>query len=86
MKQMTTDSARELERLRDLVVWQDSDRMSGAPCFVGTRVPVQTLFDYLESGDSLDAFLADFPGVTYDQAVAALRVGKDVLLAAGIGA
>ncbi|MEK6703399.1 MAG: DUF433 domain-containing protein [Planctomycetota bacterium] len=43
------------------------DRMSGTPCFYGTRVPVQHLFDYLKAGHTLDAFLDDFPGVTREQ-------------------
>ena len=43
--------------LRKLVVWQDPERMSGTPCFAGTRVPVKSLFDYIEAGDSLDDFL-----------------------------
>ncbi len=66
--------------LRNLVVWQDPDRMSGAPCFAGTRVPIRTLFDYLEGGDSLNEFLDSFPGVTREQALSALRLGKEQLL------
>src|SRR5438105_2269989 len=65
------------ESLRDLVVWQDPKRMSGTPCFAKTRVPITTLFDYLEVGDSLNEFLEHFPGVTREQAVGALRLGKD---------
>jgi uncharacterized protein (DUF433 family) len=42
--------------------------MSGAPCFTGTRVPINHLFDYLEAGDSLDVFLEDFPNVTLNEA------------------
>jgi len=42
------------------------DRLSGTPVFAGTRVPVQTLIDYLEGGDPLEAFLADFPSVSRD--------------------
>jgi len=63
------------------IVWCDPERMSGTPCFTGTRVPVQTLFDYLEAGDMLDAFLDDFPGVTREQIVGAIRLSKDRLLA-----
>jgi uncharacterized protein (DUF433 family) len=48
---------------------------------VGTRVPAQTLIDYLEAGDGLDEFLADFPTVTREQAVAALEVAREALLA-----
>ena len=47
--------------------------MSGAPVFPGTRVPVQTLFEYLEAGDSIDEFLAGFPSVSRSQVVAFLE-------------
>ncbi len=55
--------------------------MGGTPVFVGTRVPFQTLLDYLEAGDPLGEFLDDFPSVSRDQAVAALEQAKDALLA-----
>jgi uncharacterized protein (DUF433 family) len=55
--------------------------MGGTPVFVGTRVPFQTLLDYLEGGDSLDEFLVDFPSVTREQAVRALEQAKEALLA-----
>lgn len=51
------------------VVHSHPEVLSGAPVFVGTRVPVRTLLDYLEGGDRLDDFLEDFPGVTRDQAI-----------------
>ena len=54
--------------------------MSGAPCFAGTRVPVQSLFEHLEAGDTLEVFLDDFPGVTHDQAVAVLELSCSQLL------
>ena len=60
------------------VVHSDPDILGGKPVFVGTRVPVKTLYDYLEAGDSLDEFLHDFPGVTRDQAVAALELGREM--------
>jgi uncharacterized protein (DUF433 family) len=56
----------------DLPIWVDQERMSGAPCFKGTRVPVDSLFTNLESGLSLDAYLECFPEVTREQAVAVL--------------
>ena len=56
--------------------------LSGTPVFQGTRVPVQTLLDYLEAGDSIDTFLDDFPTVTREQVVAALEVAKEKLLVA----
>ena len=62
------------------VVHRDPDIMGGAAVFVGTRVPVAAIFDYLEAGDSLDQFLSDFPSVTRDQAVAALRLARQSLL------
>jgi uncharacterized protein (DUF433 family) len=52
------------------------DRLSGEPVFAGTRVPVQTLLDYLEAGDPLDSFLDDFPSVTREHAVAVLELVK----------
>lgn len=64
--------------LPDPLITATKNRLSGAPVFAGTRVPVQNLFDYLEGGDSLDEFLSDFPNVTRDHAVAVLacRLGQ----------
>jgi len=59
----------------------DPDVMSGTPVFTGTRVPVQTLLDYLEGGDSIDDFLEGFPSVTRSQAVAFLEEGMALLIA-----
>jgi uncharacterized protein (DUF433 family) len=53
--------------------------LGGTAVFRGTRVPVQALIDYLEAGDRLDDFLADYPTVTRDQAVAALELARDAL-------
>ena len=64
-----------------LAVHSDPDILSGTPVFVGTRVPFQTLLDYLEAGDPLDEFLTDFPSVTREQAVAALEQAKEALVA-----
>ncbi len=58
----------------------DREIMSGAPVFAGTRVPVQTLFDYLEGGDDLEEFLEDFPSVSRDHAMRVLEAAKDSLL------
>jgi uncharacterized protein (DUF433 family) len=66
-------------RTLESVVRIDPEVMSGTPVFVGTRVPVKNLLDYLEAGDSLEAFLDDFPSVTREQAVAALEIAKDFL-------
>lgn len=63
-----------------LPVHSDPEIMGGTPVFVGTRVPYQTLLDYLEAGDPLDDFLDDFPTVTREQAIAALEAGKELVL------
>lgn len=65
----------------ELVVHSDPEVMSGTPVFVGTRVPFQTLIDYLEAGQPLSEFLDDFPTVSKEQAVAALEQAKEALLA-----
>lgn len=62
------------------VVHSDPEIMGGTPVFVGTRVPFQTLLDYLEAGDPLSEFLEDFPTVSREQAVASLEQAKDALL------
>ena len=64
----------------DQVVWVDSERMSGIPCFTGTRVPVQALLDHIEAGQTLGDFLDGFPTVRRDQAVAFLELAKDQLV------
>ena len=66
---------------RDAVVHSDPKILGGTPVFVGTRVPVQVLFDYLEAGDSLDRFLDQFPTVTREQAQAALELAREALMA-----
>jgi uncharacterized protein (DUF433 family) len=63
------------------VVHSDPEIMSGTPVFVGTRVPFQTLLDYIEAGQRLSEFLEDFPTVSKEQAVAALEQAKEALLA-----
>ena len=62
------------------------DRLSGTPVFAGTRVPVQTLIDYLEASDPLEAFLGDFPSVSREHAVAVLELAKSALLAKAVAA
>jgi uncharacterized protein (DUF433 family) len=54
--------------------------LGGTPVFAGTRVPVQTLIDYLEAGDSLDDFVRDFPTVTRQQAHEVLELARDALI------
>ena len=65
----------------ELPIHSDPEIVGGTPVFVGTRVPVQTLLDYLEGGDPLDAFLDDFPSVSREQAIAVLELAKEMLLA-----
>jgi uncharacterized protein (DUF433 family) len=55
------------------IITSATDIMGGAPVFAGTRVPVQTLLDYLEAGDSIDDFLTGFPSVTRSQVIALLE-------------
>jgi uncharacterized protein (DUF433 family) len=64
------------------VISRDPEVMGGTPVFAGTRVPVQTLLDYLEAGDSIDEFLVGFPSVTREQVVEFLEQAKDRLVAA----
>ena len=63
------------------VVKIDPEIMSGAPCFAGTRVPIQNLIDYLEGGDSIEDFLEGFPTVSREQVIAFLEEAKDCMLA-----
>ena len=62
------------------VVHSDPGILGGTPVFVGTRVPVESLFDYLEGGETLDEFLKQFPTVKREQAIAALDLARDSLL------
>lgn len=64
---------------RSDVVRRDPQVMSGTPVFAGTRVPVRSLFDYLDGGDSLDTFLIEFPTVEREQARAALEIAREAL-------
>ena len=66
---------------RRAVVHSDPEIMGGTPVFAGTRVPFQTLLDYIEGGETLDEFLDDFPTVTREQAIAALEQAKEAVLA-----
>jgi len=58
------------------LIWTDPERMSGVPCFYGTRVPIQHLFDYLEGGETIDDFLDGFEGITREQAVGVLELAR----------
>jgi uncharacterized protein (DUF433 family) len=61
------------------LIWINPQRVSGAPCFYGSRVPVKTLFDCLAAGQTLEDFLEDFEGVRREQAVAVLGLAADAL-------
>ena len=61
------------------VVHSNPEILGGTPVFVGTRVPVQSLFDYIEGGESLDEFLRQFPSVTREQAITAIEIAHEAL-------
>jgi len=65
---VTADQKRRLE-----AVWVSPRRMSGTPCFRGTRLPVQSLIDFLEGGETIDQFLALYPAISKQQVVAVLK-------------
>jgi uncharacterized protein (DUF433 family) len=69
-----------MSRLRD-IVHSDPNILGGIPVFAGTRVPIRSLFDYLEDGETIDEFLRQFPSVRRGQAVAALELARTTLLA-----
>lgn len=66
--------------IRD-VVEVNPKKMSGVPVFTGTRVPINHLFEFLESGETLSEFLRQFPSVTREQALGVLELSKQSLLA-----
>ena len=66
--------------MKQATVCRDPEIMGGTPVFCGTRVPVQTLLDYLEAGETIDDFLEGFPSVTREQVVAFLEEAKDRLV------
>jgi uncharacterized protein (DUF433 family) len=70
-----------VDTVRSILVSRDPEVHSGDAVFVGTRVPVETLVDYLQDGCTLDEFLDDFPTVRREQAIAALEVLREILLA-----
>ena len=63
--------------MKEAIISCNPDVMGGTPVFSGTRVPVQTLLDYLEAGESIDEFLAGFPSVTRQQVIAFLEGATD---------
>ena len=66
-------------RTIDRLITCDAEIMSGTPVFKNTRVPIKNLIDYLETGESLDDFLEDFPSVSREQAVQTLALAREVL-------
>ena len=66
----------DLPKLPEPLITATPERMGGEPVFAGTRVPVKNLFDYLEGGEPLDEFLADYPNVTRAHAVAVLELAR----------
>jgi uncharacterized protein (DUF433 family) len=66
--------------MKQSVISCNAEIMGGAPVFRGTRVPVQTLLDYLEAGDSIDEFLKGFPSVSREQVITFLEEAKDRLV------
>jgi uncharacterized protein (DUF433 family) len=62
------------------LIWQDEDRMSGAPCIYGTRIRVQDLFDWLAGGGSVDEFLLTYPIVPRERVVAIIKLAERDLL------
>ena len=68
--------------MKSTYITQHPQRMSGTPCFAGSRMPVKSLFDYLEAGDSLETFLQHCPSVCRGTAIAVLEESQQALLAA----
>ena len=62
------------------VVSINDEVLGGTPVFVGTRVPFQSLFDYLEGGETLDEFLRQFPSVSKEQAKSAIELARDSII------
>jgi uncharacterized protein (DUF433 family) len=65
--------------VKKMTIHSDPEIQGGTPVFVGTRVPVKTLFDHLEAGDSLDVFLEQFPSVSKQQAIETLKMAQALL-------
>ena len=63
------------------IIHSDPDILGGTPVFIGTRVPLKNLLDYIEGGDTLDEFLDSFPTVTREQAVESLKLAGELLVA-----
>ena len=66
------------------LISSNPERLGGVPCFTGTRVPVQTLIDYVEGGHPLAEFLEDFPSVTREHAIAILELARQAILSQAV--
>jgi uncharacterized protein (DUF433 family) len=73
---VTADQKNRLDR----AIWVSPNRMSGAPCFRGTRIPVQSLFDFVEGGETIDQFLELYPAVSRQQVLTVLDLANNQLL------
>ena len=73
-----------MQSIKDLITI-DSETLGGQPVFKGTRVPIETLFDHLEDGVSLDEFLSDFDTVSKEQAIAIMEIASKLLSSSKIG-
>lgn len=71
---------REAENRAQTLIVRDQETLGGIPVFAGTRVPIQTLLEYLERGFPLEEFLDDFPTVSIEQAVSVLQIAKHALM------
>src|SRR5687767_13404954 len=71
--------SRKMQAVKEPVVHSDPEIMGGEPVFLGTRVPVKSLFDYLEAGNTVDQFLHSFPTVTREQVIGALEIGREAV-------
>jgi len=74
---MTVEQRKQLDQL----IWIDPERLSGEPCFKGTRVPIQALIDHIEGNSTLEDFLKGFPSVSRQQAIQFIELAKASLLA-----
>jgi len=66
--------------LLDEAIWVNPQRMSGAPCFRGTRVPIQSLIDFLEDGETIEEFIKLYPSISRYQVIAVLDFANSRLL------
>lgn len=65
------------------VIYRSPDILGGTPVFMGTRVPIRTLIDYLENGDRLEDFLDEYPSVTREQAIQVMELASEAILTQG---